>query len=105
MSEFSITFVTCGTVENAEKIAESLVLEKLAACVNILPGVTSVFFWEGKLSKEKEHLLIIKSREAVSEKMSRRIKDMHDYSVPEIISFPIASGNPDYLQWVKDGTS
>ena len=101
MSECTISFVTCGSAEEAAKLAEALVTEKLAACVNIVPGVTSVYFWEGKLCRESEHLLVVKSTAAAQERLARRVKELHSYAVPEVVTFPIASGNPDYLRWVE----
>jgi periplasmic divalent cation tolerance protein len=97
-----ITFVTCGSAEEAEKIAESLVRDGLAACVNLVPGVTSVYTWDGKLCRESEVLLVIKSTVAARHRMADRVRALHSYSVPEIVTFPIASGNPAYLKWVED---
>jgi periplasmic divalent cation tolerance protein len=80
------------------------VKEKLAACVNIVPGVTSVYAWEGKTEEAREVLLVIKSRKALSKRLTARIRALHSYQVPEVITLPIASGNPDYLRWVREST-
>ena len=103
MSE-SITFSTCKDLRQANRIARALVKEKLAACVNILPGVASIYTWEGKVEEGKEVLLVIKSRAALSKKLAARVKALHSYSVPEVVTIPIASGNPDYLRWVREST-
>ena len=102
MSEFVIVLVTCGKKEEAEKIAESLVLERLAACVNIVPAVSSIYFWEGKLCNEQELLLIIKTTAIIYARLEKRIKDLHSYEVPEIISIPLEQGSAKYLKWIKD---
>jgi periplasmic divalent cation tolerance protein len=98
----TITFVMCASGEEAEKIARALVEERIAACANIVPGAKSVFFWEGKLNVEPEHLLIIKSLEEKGEDIVRRVRELHSYDVPEVVTFPIASGSPDYLKWVEE---
>ena len=103
MSE-TITFSTCKDARQAKQIARALVKEKLAACVNIVPGVASIYAWEGKIEEGKEVLLVIKSRAALSKKLAARVKALHSYSVPEVVTIPIASGNPDYLRWVREST-
>ena len=103
MSE-TITFSTCKDLRQANRIARTLVKEKLAACVNILPGVASIYAWEGKVEEGKEVLLVIKSRAALSKKLAARVQALHSYSVPEVVTIPIASGNPDYLRWVREST-
>jgi periplasmic divalent cation tolerance protein len=103
MSE-TITFATCKDARQAKTIARALVKEKLAACVTILPGITSVYTWEGKTEEASEVLLLIKSRSALSKKLVARIRVLHSYSVPEVVTLPIASGNPAYLRWVREST-
>lgn len=97
----TITFVTCGSEDEAKKIAHALVQEKLAACVNVLAGVTSVFFWEGKLNEEPEYLLVIKSTAEASGRLTRRVRELHSYDVPEVVTYPVTKGNADYLRWVE----
>ncbi len=103
MSE-TVTFTTCKDARQAKAIARALVKEKLAACVNIVPGVTSVYTWEGKAEEATEVLLLIKSRAALSRKLVSRIRALHSYSVPEVVTLTIASGSPDYLRWVRAST-
>ena len=103
MSE-TISFVTCKDRRQAGAIAKALVTEKLAACVNIVPGVASIYRWEGKVEEGREVLLLIKSTSSLSKKLIARVKALHSYSVPEVVTIPIASGNPDYLRWVREST-
>jgi periplasmic divalent cation tolerance protein len=100
----TITFATCRDRRQAKKIARALVREKLAACVNVVAGIVSIYAWEGKIEEEHEVLLLIKSRAALSKRLAARVKELHSYSVPEVVTIPIASGNPDYLRWVREST-
>jgi periplasmic divalent cation tolerance protein len=97
--------ITASSEEEATKIAKSLVDEHLAACVNIINQVRSVFFWEGKTQDAQETLLICKSRKPLIEKLISRVRSLHSYSVPEIIALPIVAGSNDYLDWVKRSTT
>ncbi len=92
---------TTDTLELAQKIASALVQAHEAACVNIVPGITSVYIWEGKECKEQECLLLIKSTSEKFEAIRERIRQLHSYQVPEIIAVPIAAGDPDYLSWLR----
>lgn len=103
MSE-TVTLVTCRDARQGRRIGETLVREKLAACVNVLPGVTSIYIWKGKLERSREALLIIKSRGALSKRLSRRVRELHSYEAPEVVTLRIASGNPAYLRWVREST-
>ncbi len=100
-----LIYVTAPSHEEAEKIAKAVVTEQLAACANILDNVTSIFHWEGKLCRENESVLILKTTEKQVEKLSGRIKELHSYDCPCIVALPIESGNPDFLNWVADATS
>lgn len=103
MSE-TISFVTCKDRRQATAIAKALVTEKLAACVNIVGGVASIYAWEGKVEEGREVMLLIKSRSSLSKRLTARVRALHSYSVPEVVTIPIASGNPDYLRWVREST-
>jgi periplasmic divalent cation tolerance protein len=100
----TITFVTCRDAREAKKIARALVSEKLAACVNVLPGVTSVYRWEGKVETGREVLLLIKSKASLSRRLASRVRALHSYQVPETVTVPIVAGNADYLRWVREST-
>jgi len=100
----TITFVTCATATQARQIATVLVKERLAACGNIIPGLTSIYVWKGRLEKSSECLLLLKSRADLSKRLTQRVRELHSYEVPEVVTIPIASGNPDYLRWVREST-
>ena len=92
---------TTGSEKEARKIARSLVEERLAACANVIPGVRSFFYWEGRLCQEKEALILIKTVNNKARKIMDKIKKIHSYEVPEIIFFRVAMGEKNYLKWVK----
>ncbi|MGB5441038.1 MAG: divalent-cation tolerance protein CutA [Gammaproteobacteria bacterium] len=87
---------------SAERIAEALVDEQLAACINIIPGITSVYRWKGALEKDEELLLFIKTSEAVYDSLEQRIRALHPYELPEIIAVPIQTGQEDYIRWIEN---
>ncbi len=100
----TVTLVTCRDAREARKIAGALVRERLAACVNIVPGVTSIYAWKGKVEKSRECLLLIKSRAALSRRLARRVRALHSYEVPEVVALEISAGDPAYLRWVREAT-
>lgn len=104
MSNMVVTLITTPSLPVARKIGLALVKEGLVACVNILPKVESIFFWEGKICREREALMVVKTTLRRFEKMEKRVKQMHPYSVPEIIALPIRKGSADYLDWIQDMT-
>jgi len=95
-----VLFITTADAEEAQRIADVLVKEKKAACVNIVPKVSSLFWWQGKVEKAEENLLIVKSRVSALDQIVNLVKEHHRYEVPEIIALPIIGGNPDYLEWI-----
>ncbi len=104
MPEFIIVFATCGSEGEALKIANSLVEERLAACVNLISPVRSIYRWEGKIWDEKEWILIIKTQKERFGELERKVKSLHSYSVPEIIGLPIVEGASSYLEWLEEMT-
>lgn len=104
MSE-TVTLTTCRDRRQASAIAKALVAERLAACVNIVPNVSSVYSWKGKIEEGREVLLVIKSRASLSKRLAARIRALHSYEVPEVVTLKIASGNPDYLRWIRESTT
>lgn len=100
MSDFIIVLVTANSQEEADGIATDLVGSMLAACVNVIPGVTSVYRWEGQLQRDPEWLLVIKSRRDVFDTLVERVQALHSYEVPEIIALPLTGGSEAYLQWL-----
>jgi periplasmic divalent cation tolerance protein len=99
-----VLYVTASSREEAEKIAANLVETKLAACCNIVQGVNSIYFWDGKVNNDNEALMIIKSRESLIERIASRVKELHSYKVPEVIALPIVGGSSDYIKWVLEST-
>ncbi|KAG5018877.1 hypothetical protein AAZX31_06G090200 [Glycine max] len=99
-----VVYVTVPNKDAGKKLAESIVKEKLAACVNRVPGIESVYQWEGKIQTDSEELLIIKTRQSLLEALTEHVKANHEYDVPEVISLPITGGNLKYLEWIKEST-
>jgi len=104
MPEEIIVLITASSGEEAATIAEALVYEHLAACVNIVPEVRSLFFWEGKAQDAREALLICKSRQPLLEELISLVKSLHSYAVPEVIALPIIAGSREYLDWIREST-
>ena len=102
MTDKIIVFVTCESKEQAEKIAQAVVTEKLAACVNVLPGVRSCFVWEGKLTWADEVQLLIKTTRGRFDQLQDRIKAMHSYSVPEIVGLTIDDAFDKYIECIDE---
>ena len=99
---YTVIFITVSNKKEAKSIAEALIGKKLAACVNIVDKVESLFWWEGKVDSAKETLLIVKSKAGNLNKIIACVKPLHSYKVPEIISLPIKSGYIPYLRWIND---
>ena len=100
MSERLVVLMTAGSQEEADKIANALVTEMLAACVNVLPGVTSVYRWEGTVQRDQEWLLVAKSTRQVLDDLVRCVQALHSYDLPEVIALPVVGGSEAYLRWV-----
>ena len=97
-----VVLVTASGSEEAEKIARGLLEKKLAACCNLVSGVRSLYWWEGKISDDKEVLLIIKSRADMFERIKETVAACHSYTVPEIIALPVTAGSAPYLKWIDE---
>jgi periplasmic divalent cation tolerance protein len=104
MVDAIIVLVTCGSEEEAVKIAHSLVEERVAACINLISPVRSIYRWEGKIWDEREWILIIKTQKKRFEELEKKVKSLHSYFIPEIIGLPIIEGNPAYLKWLMEMT-
>lgn len=103
MHEIAVVYVTCPDSGVAATLARTLVAERLAACGNILPGVRSIYAWQGELQDEPEVLLLLKTRRSRVDDLCARVAALHPYQVPEAIAAPIVAGLPAYLSWVADG--
>ncbi len=96
-------YITAGDENEAREIGRTLVEERLAACVNILP-IKSVYRWEDTVEEEGEVAMFVKTRDGLADAVIERVKELHSYDVPCIVSFPIEKGNPDYLKWIEEST-
>ena len=96
-----VVVTTVGTEEQAYQIARELVARRQAACVNVLPGMRSVYRWKGKICKDGELLLVIKTLEEEFEGVSATIRELHSYELPEILSFHVAQGEANFLEWIR----
>jgi periplasmic divalent cation tolerance protein len=101
----AVVFVTAASEQQAEAIANALVTERLAACVNVVSPIRSIYRWEGKVQSDLEHLMIIKTRVKLVAKVEERVKQLHSYEVPEIIALPIVAGARSYLDWILASTA
>ncbi len=105
MTDKIVVLSTCASAEEAAKLARTLVEQRLAACVNILPGVRSVYRWKGAVEDAGEWLILIKSRRDLFDSLREAIEREHSYEVPEIIALPIVAGSESYLQWLAAETA
>lgn len=101
MSE-TVTLVACRDVRQARAIAKALVRERLAACVNVLPGVASIYRWKGKVEEAREALLVVKSTSARAKALEARVKALHSYELPELLTLPVRGGSAGYLRWLRE---
>lgn len=97
-------YITAKDAKEAGKIATALVRERLAACANIVSGIRSIYRWKGKIEKSAEVLLTAKTKASLVNKAIARVRELHSYECPCIVSFPVDKGNPDFLKWVSNET-
>jgi periplasmic divalent cation tolerance protein len=103
MTQYRLVYITAKDEEEANRIGQALVGEKLAACVNIHP-IRSIFRWQGKISQEDEMAILAKTRAELVDEVMSRVKELHSYEVPCIIVLPLEKGNPDFLEWISQST-
>lgn len=103
--DYCVILTTTPNIDEAKKIAHCLVEKKLAACVNIIPEILSIYEWEEKINEDEEYLLLIKSRKSVFNELKDAILDLHSYDLPEIIMLPVEEGYKNYLDWIKKNTN
>lgn len=99
---YTVIFVTTKNKTEARKIAQRLLKERLAACINIVGGMESLFWWQGNIDKAQEALMIIKTKRKLFEKIVSKVKLWHSYQNPEIIALPIQAGSWNYLKWIDE---
>ncbi len=99
-----LVYVTAPGLDEAQSLARLAVERRLAACANILPGMRSLYWWQGKMESAEEVVLILKTTEALEEVLIQALTDAHSYDCPCVVSLPIESGNPAFLQWIEDET-
>ena len=95
-----LIYITAASVEEAANIGRMLVEERLAACANLLGRIGSIYWWEGKLQEEEEAALIVKTTEALVDRLVERVKQAHSYDCPCVVALPIEGGNPEFLDWI-----
>jgi periplasmic divalent cation tolerance protein len=105
MTDKRIVLTTAGSEEEARKIARALVERRIAACVNIVPQVASIYRWQGKVEEASEWLLVVKTTAAASGQVREAISELHSYELPECICLTIEDGSPNYLKWIADSVS
>jgi len=103
LSEIIVLITTSDEVE-AVRIARALVEARLAGCVNIIKDIRSIYNWQGKIDEEKEVLMMAKTQKSLLDPLMEKVKELHSYTVPEIIALPIIQGSEDYLKWLKEVT-
>jgi periplasmic divalent cation tolerance protein len=104
MTNARIVLITAGSQEEARKIANALVERRLAACVNIVPQVESIYRWQGKVETAEESLLLIKTQAELFDRVSNAVKELHSYDLPECLMLEVAAGSPEYLDWIAKNT-
>lgn len=104
-TDYAIVLSTCANKREAERIAERLIADGAAACVNIVDKITSIYRWKGKIEKSSECLLVIKTRADLTDRVEGTIKGFSSYECPEVIVVPVAGGSSDYLLWIDDATA
>lgn len=97
-----VVFITAADAEEARLIADVLLQQKKAACVNIVPGLSSLFWWRDKIDSARESLLIVKTRASLLDEIVELVKEIHSYDNPEVIALPIVGGSDDYLEWLDE---
>jgi periplasmic divalent cation tolerance protein len=103
--EARFLYVTAPNAEEAGKIGEALVQERLVACANVLGPISSIYWWQGQVQRDSEAVLIAKTRADLVERVIARVKALHSYTVPCVVSLPIDQGNPDFLRWIEAETA
>lgn len=99
---YSIIYITTSNSEESEKIAKTLLKEKIVACANIIPQMNSFYWWEGKIEEDEESILILKTRKDHLDRVITRVKEIHSYDIPCILEIKVKSASSEYLKWLED---
>lgn len=102
--EAIVVYITAPNEDEAARLAKVLVEERLAGCVNIVKGIRSIYIWEGKTQDDQEVLMIAKTQKYLFDTLMNRVRELHSYTVPEVIALPVIAGSEDYLNWLKEVT-
>ncbi len=102
---YCLVYMTAGTADEARRIGAALVDEGLCACANVIDGMTSIYRWEGRVQNDTEAVLIAKTREALVDALTERVKALHSYEVPCVVAIPITGGNAEFLDWIGAETA
>lgn len=99
-----VVYITAPNEDEAARMAKALVEARLAGCVNIIRNIRSIYSWQGRIEDEPEVLMVVKTQKSLFEELSKKVRELHSYSVPEIIALPIIEGSQDYIRWLKEVT-
>lgn len=102
-AEHLVVLVTAGSEDEAQEIARGLVKSMLAACVNVVPGITSIYRWQEEVQEDQEWLLVVKTRRDVLDEVIRQVQSLHSYDLPEVIALPLVGGSREYIRWLDRG--
>jgi periplasmic divalent cation tolerance protein len=100
MTEKIVVLSNCGSEEEARRVARALVEARVAACVNIVPGIQSVYHWQGAIQEDPEWMLVIKSTRPMFDSLAAELRKIHSYQVPEVLAIPVIAGDQNYLDWM-----
>jgi len=100
-----LVYMTASDKQEAEKVGQALIEARLAACVNVIDSMQSMFFWQGSVQKENEAVLIAKTKVGLVSELTRKVQSVHSYDCPCVIAVPVIDGNPEFLQWIQEETN
>lgn len=100
-----LVYMTAKDKQEAEKVGQAVIESRLAACVNIIDSMQSMFFWQGAVQKESEAVLIAKTKVGLVSELTRKVKSVHSYDCPCVLALPVIDGNPEFLEWIQEETS
>ena len=102
--EMRMVYITCSNLDEAKRIGRKIVEERLCACVNIIEGIHSFYWWKGNLEQDRECAIIAKTKKGLMDELIKRVKELHSYECPCIVSIPLKEGNPDFFNWIEQET-